>query len=342
MAEIGEYKIKRPQYIMFLDKDDTVNLDDKQLNNIFNLVTTMGGMVIFVTGRTVGDIESDLKKRKIKVPEIIAGDNGGNIYYTRNGTYLVKKLLNHEKVMTIADEFRKNGGNQDYIRFTNGNIYVSNQNEIKKYYKENENVIFCDDIYQTMQQTEDITKMTLAGPKKLIQQIAEFVKELDFWTDMDSTKFPKKEYKNFRLDISQKNINKGEAVKWIVAHLKPKYGYVCIGNGYNDIPMFKVAMDDGMIAAIVGNASPELKKEMLQYFQNQKKGEWMELPKDKDLANKFILKMAKEFQTYIKSEERKRMQREKRLPNIPRVKVKEIEQRNMSRGTGLQGKNRDR
>ena len=79
MLEIGKYKIRRPKFILFLDKDGTTDLEDKNLNNIFNLVSTMGGMIIFVTGRTVGDIEGELKRKGKKVPEIIVGDNGAEI-----------------------------------------------------------------------------------------------------------------------------------------------------------------------------------------------------------------------------------------------------------------------
>lgn len=343
MIEIGECKIKKPNFLMCIDKDDTVNLNDKQLNNTFNLITTMGGMVVFVTGRTTGDIESELRKKKIKVPEIIVGDNGAVIRSTSKKVFLEKKLLEKKKVMSIINEFNKNGGNVDNIRYTDGvYIYASKQKEVEAYYKRSQNVVLYDDIYQMLQQTEDITKLTLAGSKEQMQQMAEYIKELDFWTDMDSTKFPSKKHKNYRLDIAQKNINKGEAVKWLVKMLKPRYGYACIGNGYNDIPMFKVAIDNGMIAAIVSKASPELKEEMTQYFKSKNKGKLIILPEDENLANNYILKEAKKFQTYIKTEERKRTQKEKRLPNVPRVKVKNIYQKNISRGIGSKRKNIDR
>ena len=38
-----------------------MNLQDKNLNNIFRLVHAMNGMIIPTTGRTVGDIQEDLK-----------------------------------------------------------------------------------------------------------------------------------------------------------------------------------------------------------------------------------------------------------------------------------------
>lgn len=342
MAEMGEYKIKRPKFIVFTDKDGTLNLEDKQLNTILNLVTTMGGMVIPITGRTVGDIESDLKKRKIKVPEIIVGDNGSNIYHTKSGQFLVQRVLNHEKVLTIVKKFLEEGGNKDFIRFTNGrNIFASKRKEVKEYYKNSNMTILSDDIEKQLFQTQGITKITLAGNKKQIMQNAEFVESLGFWSDMNPTQFPKREYQNYILDIAQKNVNKGEAVKAIVSKLDPQYGYICIGNGYNDIHMFKTAIDDGMIASIMANSPFEIIEEMKQYAEERKKGKVMIIPLNKDLANQYILKMAKWFQSYTIVQERK-MQRSQKLPNLPRAKVNCIQPQNISCHRGWRGNNRDR
>ena len=294
--------MKRPQFIIFTDKDYTINVEDKKLNQIFHLVATMGGMVIPVTGRTVGDIEESIKTKKIRMPEIIVGDNGANIYSADKHTFLIQKKLEHDKVMQIVDNFLQNDGNLDFIRYTNGeNIFASNQEEVRNYYKNSKKVKFCSNIYEEIKKAEDITKLTLAGKKEQIKQNADFVEKLDFWTDMDKTQFPKREYKNYRLDIAQKNINKGEAVKALVAMLKPIYGYLCLGNGRNDISMFKVAIDNGMIAAIMSNSDSELIEEIEKYAKN-KKGKVKKVPIDKDLANRYILKMAKEFQTIKKTE----------------------------------------
>ena len=66
MQKIGDKQIRRPKFVLFMDKDGTTDLNDKNLNNIFNLVSTMGGMLIFVTGRTVGDIEGELKRNNCR------------------------------------------------------------------------------------------------------------------------------------------------------------------------------------------------------------------------------------------------------------------------------------
>ena len=86
-------KIKRPKFIIFTDKDGTLNLDNKNLNNILRLVKLTEGMVIPITGRTVGDIEEDFRKRAFGVPKLIIGDNGAIVKYTPTGEFLIKKTL---------------------------------------------------------------------------------------------------------------------------------------------------------------------------------------------------------------------------------------------------------
>jgi HAD superfamily hydrolase (TIGR01484 family) len=338
-----KYNIKRPKFIVFTDKDGTLNLEDKLLNNILNLVTTMEGMVIPITGRTVGDIESDFKKRKIKVPEIIVGDNGANIYHAKSGEFLVKRVLDKEKVLSMVREFIQSGGNKENIRYTNGrNIFATNNKEVKEYYKNSKMAILCNDIYEELLQAEDITKITLAGSKEEMEQQAEIVGKSEFWSDINPSKFPKKEYQHYILDIAQKDVNKGEAVKAIVSKLKPQYGYLCIGNGYNDISMFKTAINDGMTVAIMENSPLELIEEVKQYSRDKKQGKVMIVPANKDLANRYILGMSKVFQTYIKTEERK-TKINKRLPNVQRIETKEIENpKNINNGTRVKPKNKER
>lgn len=342
MVKIGKDTIKRPKYIVFLDKDGTTDLEDKNLNNIFNLVTAMGGMIIFVTGRTVGDIENELKEKKIKLPKIIVGDNGAVICYTKTNEFLEQKELEQEKIVQIMENFIKNGGNPNHIRFTNGmEVFAANNKEVEKYYKKNKSVKLCDDICERIQKEKHITKLVLAGSREAMKSASQFIEGLDYWTDRDATKFPKKEYQNDRLDIAQRNINKGDSVRRLVEMLKPEYGYMCVGNGFNDVSMFKVAIDDGMRVAVMGNSPDGLLEQMQQYSQEKKKGKVEKVPCDKNLANNYILKKAKCFESYIKTQEKK-VKKLKRLPNVPRVKVEKIDSSNMSRGTGWQIKSRDR
>lgn len=342
MKEIGQCKIKRPKFIIFTDKDGTLNFEDKQLNHIFCLISNMGGLVIPITGRTIGDIRSDFVQRKIKVPEIIIGDNGANIYHEKSGRFVLQKVLEHEKVLAIVNYFIANGGNVEFIRYTNGgDIFASKDKEVKDYYKKSKAIKLYRDIYGGLQKTQDITKLTLAGSQEMMQKTSKFARELDFWTDMDVTKFPKGNYHNYRLDVAQKDINKGEAVKWITARLEPEYGYMCVGNGFNDMSMFQVAIDDGMRVGVMKNSPIGLIEEVRQYARDKNKGKVSEVPFGRDLANKYILKMAKCFQTYMKTQERK-SKISKRLPHVKRIKVNGIQSTKRSNDDMSRRINKDR
>lgn len=184
-------KRQRPKFIIFTDKDGTLNLEDKELNNILALISVMGGMVIPITGRTVGDIQEEMKRQKVRMPEIIIGDNGAAIYSTATNEFLVKRTLEHNKVMQIINNFINSGGNRDLIRYTDGGtIYAQNCDEVKKYYKNSKAAVFCEDIYESISQAQNINKVTLAGDKEQMIQSAEYANDLDFWTDMDKTLFP--------------------------------------------------------------------------------------------------------------------------------------------------------
>lgn len=318
--------IKKPKFIVFTDKDGTLDLEDEQLSNIITLITAMEGMVIPITGRTVGDIEEDFRKRKIVLPPIIVGDNGANVYATSAKRFIIKKNLDNEKVKKIIEFYIQNGGNPDLIRYTDGsNIYASNTEKVKEYYRNNKTAKISEDLETKIKDSKDLTKITLAGDKENMQKVSEYADKLGFWTDMDKTKFPKKEENNYRLDIADKDINKGNAVKGIVEYLKPQYGYMCVGNGNNDISMFKQAIDDGMIVAIMEDASKEIIHEITEYAKKKKRGKIIIVPEDRNKANRLIYKKAKVFQTYIRSNQFN--VKKNRLPNLERIKIKPLTHR---------------
>lgn len=207
-------RMNRPKFIVFTDKDGTLNLEDKQLKRIMKYITSIGGMTILTTGRTVGDVKEDFKRRKLTLPKIIIGDNGANIYATDKDTFLIKRRLEQEKCAKIIEYFLQNGGNPDLIRYTDGShIFASTAKDVEAYYQGNKTAQLFERVQDEILKTEGLTKITLAGSKKQMEQVAEYVATLGFWTDMDATKFPQRDAQNYRLDIAQKGINKGEAVK---------------------------------------------------------------------------------------------------------------------------------
>lgn len=336
--QLGVELKRKPQFVIFTDKDGTIDLGDPKFNGILQSINSMGGMIIPTTGRTVGDIIESLKKKNIKVPDIVVGDNGANIYSYKESKFISKMLLEHDKVMQIIKQFIKNGGNSDLIRYTDGStIFASNSNEVRKYYKNSKVAVFSENINNTINETLEITKITLAGTKEEMQELSEYIKKLGYWTDMGATKFPTGERGNYRLDIAQNDINKGQAVKKIVNEkAQPQYGYICVGNGENDIPMFKQAIDDGMIAAIMKSAPAEIIEEIREYARG-KQGKVMIIPENKNLANEFLLKVSKIFESKMKAEqaaERRGAKRKGRLPHVPRVEQTPLPRRSRTFSAG--------
>ena len=265
-------QIKSPSFIIFPDKDGTLNLEDKKLNPVFTLISIMNGMVIPITGRTVGDIHENLKENNLRIPEILIGDNGANIYSTKKKQFLMKKSLDPKKVSQVITNFVEAGGNPQMVRLTDGEfIYAVNHPDVQDYYRKNPTVKYGEDIETVLRMMPEITKITLAGSKAQMENMANYVKVLNFWSDMGATKFPNASYEHYRLDVADKNINKGNAVKLMVSILQPTFGYMCIGNGENDIPMFKQAIDDNMMIGIMEDSPQAVKDVMKAYVASKKK-----------------------------------------------------------------------
>ncbi len=265
-------QFKKYAFAIYADKDGTMNLQDKRLDNNFKIIHSMNGIIIPTTGRTVGDMIEELDENGLMLPLLIIGDNGGCIYSTRDRQFIYKETLDTRKVQKNNSQFIKLGGNPEMIRLTDGEfIYAVNHPDVQAYYKNKHTVKYGENLEQLLKLMPEITKITLAGKKTQMQEMASYVKSLNFWSDMGATKFPNSSYQHYRLDIANRNINKGNAVKFTNSILKPSFGYMCIGNGENDIPMFKQAIDDNMLIGIMEDSPQSVIEEMKAYVALKKK-----------------------------------------------------------------------
>lgn len=64
--------------------------------------------------------------------------------------------------------------------------------------------------------------------------------------------------------------------------------------------MFKQAIDDKMVAAVMQESSLDTKKEIIEYANRKKKGKVVIVPQSPNKANEFILRYAKIFQNNIR------------------------------------------
>lgn len=303
------YEAEKPVVIIFTDKDGTLNLNDESLNKILMLTRKKGGLVIPVTGRTVGDIKKEWEAKKLPLPPIIIGDNGAVIYDTKKEKFIKKCELKKDKISQIIEKFIEIGGSADLIRYTDGeNVYASESEEVKNYYTSSGKAKCISNIENEVQKGKEVTKITLAGTKEQMEEMAKFIKEenLECWTDIGETKFPTKssEDKNYRLDIVSNGASKGNAIKIVIKMIKP-IKYMCFGNGNNDISMFKQAIDDGMYVAVVKGTDEANKiiDEIKSYARKSKRGKVVCISPNSNHANRALERYAKFFEAKIKSNE---------------------------------------
>lgn len=101
---------------------------------------------------------------------------------------------------------------------------------------------------------------------------------------------------------------------------------MCVGNGFNDMAMFRQAIDDEMIAAIMEDATEGLIDEIQKYKKEKgkEKGNVTIIPNDKDKANQWIHRMAKVMESKMNYKAPNYVKRNTRLPDVQRVKVEVV------------------
>lgn len=239
------------------DLDGTLNLTDRRLSVEILKLSKMGVDFIVSTGRSNSYVVSTFRKNRILPPRYIIADNGGSIYDTRKRKYLRKTLLSTQKRKAVISEFLRLGGSLEDIRFSDGNnLFVAEDEHVRKYYA-NDSAIYCrkkDIVDEVLREDTDVIKITLSGKKELIGKLQEYIKEqgIECFTDAGVTAFPERKRKNVRLDITDSQMSKGEGVKFLVENLGINK-FLCVGNGMNDLSMFKYAIDTGNKVLIVKN-----------------------------------------------------------------------------------------
>ena len=310
-------KVEKTRMISFIDIDGTTNLEDSKFKEYINKIQALGVEIVPITGRSIGDIRQKFLNNKIEEPVFYSGDNGTVIYFNQDSRVVKKRKGKIEQLITkdkdtyktvfpknkkkkIIEYYLENGGNPDLIRATTEKkVLASGKNEkVIEYCNKHSNNItnFYETIEDELRDLDDITKITLAGNKEFIKKVEIYAKSLGLSTDADITKFPEKEQKNWRLDISSSN--KGKAVEIISEILKPEIGYMCIGNGRNDIPMFKKAIDNDMLIGIMKDSPKEVLETMKEYSKRKNKGVLFEIPNNDNKANSYLWTMSKMLESY--------------------------------------------
>lgn len=124
---------------------------------------------------------------------------------SQNGEILYKRAINKKVAKEVIDKFMEFGGQLPDIRIANGeNIFAYPTEEVKKYYENNEGVIYREDTDNL--DDIDITKITLTGEHKLIERLNKYIRDnvRGYKTHMGATTFPCSKNNNYRLDFTRK------------------------------------------------------------------------------------------------------------------------------------------
>lgn len=240
------------------DLDGTLNLTDKKLSVEIYKMSKTGVCFVTATGRTNSYVKETCRKHNIIPPRFIIADNGGTIYDNAKQEYIKRTTLPVETRRKILEEYIRLGGLPEYIRYTDGDyVYATTEQDVKKYYEKEDSIkhMEAEELFQSVEEEEsDVTKVTLAGNKKIMRDMEHFIKRsgIRCWTDIGSTKFPHRVRENYRLDIMDGETCKGEAVEFLLNYTGIG-NFTCIGNGPNDFSMFKYALDSDMPVIVVKN-----------------------------------------------------------------------------------------
>lgn len=249
----------KAEEMYIFDLDGTMDLTDPRLTAKILRMSKNGTIFVTATGRTNNYVKETCRKYGIMPPRYIIADNGGTIYDNVEKRYIMKTTLPVETRRKILGEYINLGGMPSDVRYTDGDsVFASREDDVKKYY-EKENIIEYRESEELMKvllsEESDVTKITLAGSKKLMQKIIEFIQSegIKTWTDIGATRFPRRARKNYRLDITDGETSKGRAVEFLSEYIGID-SFTCIGNGPNDFSMFKYALDRERPVVVVRNA----------------------------------------------------------------------------------------
>ncbi|MBB6062092.1 hypothetical protein HNP65_000514 [Thermosipho japonicus] len=204
--------------------------------------------VIFASGRMLVSVKKFLRKFFGKDFPVIAY-NGGMVWIPEKGV-VFEKSVDFESTKKIIEFLRgKSLHRQIYV---DDKLYGEEDNEyIKSYARHADVEYFIVEDLVKLSKEKLPTKILSIADEKVLDNVKDELDKMNLNVDIFKSM-------NIFLDIVPKNVNKAEALKYLIDKLNCRdQKIVVFGDNHNDIGMFKMA--DFSVA--VGNAIEELKKE---------------------------------------------------------------------------------
>ena len=213
---------------------------------------------------------------EINANKYIISGNGALVYDVQNDEIIYSNYMSKEKVLEIINICEKN--NMFYNLYTNDVIITKSLNYNVLYYNnENKNkaedkkinINIVDDIYKYVQEykNNDFLKFTICDNDEIVfKSVANKLKKIKDVDVLEVSHMSKKiinygseehEISYFYTEISNKNVNKWEALKKLITELGiQEQEVIAIGDNINDKDM----IINAGIGIATGNASPEVQE----------------------------------------------------------------------------------
>lgn len=233
--------------IIFTDIDETIKVKHKPLtsfcNDVIRTIQNQGIMVVPVTGRDITRAEDIIAN--YGGSKYLITSNGANIFDAELKQPIFEKKMDKSSVLELYKFAIKNGFK--VLLNVNGEVCFSSKKQLdlaEKYIENITDVLAKYDVYQMV--IQGITNKKFDKIKAKIACI-ENIKIANTCGEDN----------NHSLDVVDKYVDKGIAVKFLLKQLniKPNQAIV-FGNDFNDLPMFLVVDNN----YCVENASDNIKQ----------------------------------------------------------------------------------
>ena len=228
------------KYSIFIDVDGTLKNDNGEISNrcknIIRNIVSLGHMVILCTARPRKHVQ--IISEEIGTSHYVLSSNGAELYDYANDKIIFSNYIPYNCVISVLDQVIKNNMSATLaindIEYIIGRQYNDNQFKLPNRYN---NFIRKNKVKQFM---------VIDNNSNKLGDVRFFVNEKS--NISITNKHDIIEAQGSWFSFVSKNTSKGTAIdKFCKIFSIPKERIICIGNDYNDIPMFK---SSGMSIAV--------------------------------------------------------------------------------------------